>query len=40
MEPTHPYLSANHHRRTLPTSNTNSTKAHTRAMVSSSFVFL
>ena len=35
-----PYLSTNHHRRTMPTRSADSTKAHTRAMVSSSFVFL
>ena len=35
-----PYLSTNHHTRTLATSSTNSTMAVTRAMLSSSFVSL
>ena len=36
----HPYLSTNHHTRTLPTSSTNSTMAVTRTMLSRSFVCL
>ena len=40
MEPVGPYFSTNHQRRTLAISSANSTKAVTRAMLSSSFVSL
>ena len=40
MEPNVPYLSTNHHRKTLPISSANSTKTATRTAMNSSFVSL